>query len=46
MGVVIWEMFTLGQLPYKDNVNGVTSLLTALDRGRRLPQPPGVSNEL
>uniref|UniRef100_A0A914QST8 receptor protein-tyrosine kinase n=1 Tax=Panagrolaimus davidi TaxID=227884 RepID=A0A914QST8_9BILA len=43
-GIVIWEIFERGQIPYKGmNVNGVTEFLKS---GKRLPQPFYCSTEI
>ncbi|XP_020632101.1 tyrosine-protein kinase receptor Tie-1-like isoform X1 [Orbicella faveolata] len=44
-GVVLWEIVTLGELPYK-GVTGVVELHDLLQEGARLPKPPHCSDEL
>ncbi|XP_078348198.1 fibroblast growth factor receptor 4-like [Oculina patagonica] len=44
-GVVLWEIVTLGELPYK-NVKGVVELHDMLQDGVRLQKPPHCSDEL
>ncbi|KAL9955870.1 hypothetical protein ACROYT_G037263 [Oculina patagonica] len=44
-GVVLWEIVTLGELPYK-GVKGVVELHEQLQDGMRLQKPPHCSDEL
>jgi len=44
-GVVLWEIVTLGELPYK-GVTGVVELHDLLQDGARLQKPPHCSDEL
>jgi len=44
-GIVLWEIATLGDIPYP-NLPKVDDLLTVLKRKRRLPKPPHCSDEL
>lgn len=39
-GVLAWEAFSLGALPYGD-ISGARDVLTAIEAGHRLPSPPG-----
>lgn len=44
-GVFLWELAGSGQFPYSDYVADV-ELVTAIDKGVRLPQPHGSANDL
>ncbi|XP_022793754.1 receptor-like tyrosine-protein kinase kin-15 isoform X2 [Stylophora pistillata] len=44
-GVTLWEIVTLGELPYKD-IKGILELHELLEEGARLPKPPHCSDEL
>ncbi|XP_020632088.1 tyrosine-protein kinase receptor Tie-1-like [Orbicella faveolata] len=44
-GVVLWEIVTLGQLPYK-GIKGVVELYGKLKDGIRLEKPPHCSGDL
>ena len=44
-GVTAWEIFELGQIPFRD-VPCTQAFMSAIEKGQRLPQPQLASDEL
>lgn len=44
-GIVLWEMFTRGEVPYGDETSG-SKVIEMIEKGERLPKPRECPNEI